>query len=469
MNYHRMIVAVAAALLAVTSGAQAAGFALIEQSASGLGNAFAGGAAAAEDASTIYFNPAGMSYLPDGQLVIALHAIRPSAELTNNGTTSVLGAAVSGNNGGDAGDLAFVPNFYYARAITDQFRLGIGVNAPFGLKTEYNDGWVGRYHALKSDLKTLNINPSASFKVNDTLSFGAGINYQRIKADLTKAVDFGSVCVAKLGAFAAACSAVGLTPGGSDGKSQFVGDDWSWGYNLGATFQATPTTRMGLAYRSEIRHELSGKARISGEEQFNALTAAGIPASSVAALVAAFQNSSVSADADLPATLSASIFHQANDKLDLMADVTWTEWSSFKTLRVTRTSGTLSGSTLDVQPENWENSLRYSVGASYRYTDALKLRVGVAYDESPVSSAWLTPRIPDEDRTWLSFGANYKVCEKGTLDVGYTHLFISDRKINTAEQAAAIAALGGSSAAGVLKGTYDSEVNILSVQYTHTF
>jgi long-chain fatty acid transport protein len=347
--------------------------------------------------------------------------------------------------------------------------LGLGVNAPFGLKTEYNDGWVGRYNALKSDLKTININPTVAFKLNDQVSLGAGVSYQRIEAELTKAVDFGSICVARLGAFAAACTATGLTPTGSDGKSKFQGDDWSWGYNLGAIIQATPSTRIGLSYRSEVRHELEGRATISGEEQFNALLAAHIPAATVAALKAAFPDSSVKAKVDLPATISASIFHQATDKLDLMADITWTGWSSFESLRVVRTSGALSGATLDVQPEKWQNTRRYSIGASYRYDEKLKLRTGVAYDESPVSSSWLTPRIPDSDRTWLSFGANYKISETSALDVGYTHLFVRDRSINTSAQAAAITALGGSSAAGTLKGDYNSDVNIVSAQFTHTF
>ncbi len=460
-------IAVASVLAGAAGTAGAAGFALIEQSGSGMGNAFAGAAAVAEDASTIYFNPAGMSYLPDSQLVIAAHAIRPSAKFDNNGTTGVLGTAINSGNGGDAGGWAFLPNFYYTKSVSDSIRLGIGLNAPFGLKTEYDNGWSGRYHALKSELKTVNINPSIAFKLNDKVSIGAGVNYQRIEAELTKAADFGSICVSKVSL--AACTAAGLTATADDGKSGFSGDDWSWGFNLGTIIQATSSTRFGLSYRSEIRHQLEGRAVISGEEKFDTLLGVGVPLASVNALKAAFPNSKVQADADLPATFSASAYHQATDKLDLMADITWTGWNSFETLRVVRTSGTLSGRTLDVQPENWKNTMRYSVGASYRYGDQLKLRAGMAYDESPVSDKWLTPRIPDSDRVWLSLGGNYAFTKNSSLDVGYTHIFVRDRNINTSAQAAEIAALGGSSAAGTLKGNYDSNVNILSVQYTHNF
>ncbi len=473
-NNKNALMLLAAWLLAQAGAANAAGFALIEQSGSGMGNAYAGAAATAEDASTIFFNPAGMTYLPDSQLVVALHAIRPSAGFSNNDSRGVLGTALDTGNGGDAGGWAFLPNLYFTKALNDSFRLGIGLNAPFGLKTEYDDGWTGRYHALKSELKTININPALAFKVNDNVSLGAGVNYQRVSAELSKAVDFGSVCVAKAAPFVggvpaalATCGGAGLTPTGSDGKSAFEGDDWSWGFNLGAMIQAAPSTRIGLAYRSEIRHKLEGHATILGEEAFNALP--GALAALKAALIGNFQDSDVEAKLDMPATFSASIFHRVNDKLDLMADATWTGWNSFETLRVVRTSGTLSGATLDVQPENWENTMRYSVGASYRYNDSLKLRAGIAYDESPVSDKWLTARIPDNNRTWLSLGANYRISQSSALDIGYTHLFVQDRSINTSAQAAEIAALGGSSAAGTLKGDYDSDVNILNVQYTHNF
>ncbi len=466
MKKQMVKVAVTAVFMGMAGMAEAAGFALIEQNASGMGNAFAGAAAVAEDASTIYFNPAGMSYLPDSQLVVALHAIRPSAEFDNAGTRGVLGTPLNSGDGGDAGGWAFLPNLYFSKAVNDSVRLGIGLNAPFGLKTDYDNGWSGRYHALKSDLKTININPSIAFKVNDSISLGAGVNYQRVDAELTKAVDFGSICFAKVPA--PACAAGGFSPTASDGKSKFTGDDWSWGFNLGAIIQVTSSTRLGLAYRSEIRHELDGEASVTGTEKFNALVPFIGPAN-VAKLKASFSDSNVQAKADLPATFSASVYHQASDKLDLMADITWTGWDSFDVLRVVRTSGVLSGNTLDVQPEYWKNTRRYSAGASYRYNNGLKVRAGLAYDESPVSNKWLTPRIPDSDRTWLSLGASYSFSPNSVLDVGYTHIFVRDRDIDTSSQSAGIAALGGASAAGTLKGDYNSDVNILSAQFTHNF
>ena len=180
-NNHIIKAAVLASLFAA-SGAHAAGFALIEQSASGMGNAFAGGAAAAEDASTVYFNPAGMTYIDGTQIVGALHLIKPSAEFNNSG--SVAGTArLLGGNGGDAGDLAFVPNFYAVTDIVPSVKLGLGINAPFGLKTEYDNGWLGRFQALKSEVKTININPAVAFKVNDQLSLGFGVSAMWMQAE----------------------------------------------------------------------------------------------------------------------------------------------------------------------------------------------------------------------------------------------------------------------------------------------
>ncbi|MES2013039.1 MAG: porin [Pseudomonadota bacterium] len=437
-------IVMAAVLFGTANVVNAAGFALIEQNASGMGNAFAGASAVAEDASTIYFNPAGMAYLPDSQLVVAAHAIRPSAEFSNNAsrTISALGTptAMRGSGGGDAGDLTFIPNIYFAKAISDTVHLGIGINAPFGLKTEYDNGWVGRYSALKSELKTININPAISYKASERFSVGAGLNLQRAEATLTNALDFGTICYGKVNPVT--CSGVlNLTPQNADGGINIKGDDWGWGYNFGAIFQPSQASRIGVAYRSRVHHTLEGSATFSN-----------VPA----ALAAFTPNGSVTAKLVLPDSLSASIAHQLNDQWELLADATWTHWATFKQLQVVRTSGTL----LSNQPENWKNTMRYSIGASYRYNEKLKLRAGVAYDESPVLDDFRTPRIPDNDRTWLSLGASYKLSPSRSVDVGYTHLFVKEATLNQG-------AVGTST--GQLSGQYDSDVNILSAQYTHAF
>lgn len=387
--------------------AHAAGFALVEQSASGLGNAYAGQAAVAADASTIFFNPAGMTYLPDRQVVVAGHLIRPQAEFT--GTVS---PAIGGGNGGDAADWAVVPNAYFAYRLTPDVHLGLGVNSPFGLKTEYDPEWVGRYQAIKSEVETINVNPSVAFKLSDTLSLGAGLNIQWIEAVLTHRQPLGA-------------------PPAPVPLVKIKGDDYGWGYNLGALWQATPATRIGLAYRSEVDYTLDGTSSTSDP--------------SVGPL-----NGPVTAEVTMPDSASLSLFHKLSSRWDLLADVTWTGWSDFDDLPI-------RGAVNKTTPESWENILRYSLGATWHMSEKLSLRGGVAYDEAPVSDLDLTPRIPDGARTWIAVGGQYRLSAQSVLDFGYAHLFVNDPGLQSTDNGT------------TLNGEYSSQVDILSAQITLNF
>lgn len=405
-----------AALLATPMMSNAAGFALIEQSGSGMGNAYAGAAAVAEDASTIYFNPAGMTYIEGTQVVGALHLIRPRGEFNNEGSVAGQGRPLGGE-GGNIGDLAFVPNFYYKRDISETVKFGLGVGAPFGLKTEYDKNWLGRFQGIKSDLKTVNINPALAFKVNDQLSVGFGINAMWIQAELTSAVNLVA----------------------AERTSKVKGDDWGFGYNLGAIYQITEATRLGLAYRSKVDQHLKGDVKFS---------VSGGPT----------PNGDVNAEVTLPETLSLSSFTKLNDTWDLLADVTWTKWSRFRELAVYRDSGALLTST----PENWNNTMRYSIALNYKYSDTLKLRAGLAYDEEAIDDEFRTVRIPGNDRKWLALGAGWQATPNTKLDIGYAHLFISDPSIDD-NQTTVVPGRGR------VTGDYDASVDMVSVQVTHNF
>lgn len=418
---------IVAALTVVSGSAEAAGFALMEQNASGLGNAYAGAAAVAEDASTIFFNPAGLTRVPGRQLVVAAHAIRPSNKFGNQGSTEASafipnpsGPLVTGN-GGDAGGWAFVPNLYYAMDLRPQWKFGLGVSAPFGLKTEYDSGWTGRYHALKSDLKTINVNPTLAYRVNDSLSIGVGLSYQRIDAELTNAIP---------------------TPFG-DGKAKLEGDDDSWGFNFGVMFDAGPNTRIGLSYRSTVDYTLEGTVKVS------------VPAP------LASTTTPIRADITMPDTFSASLVHRLNPQWELLGDWSRTRWSEIQSIRITNASTGALVSTLDLL---FDDADRISLGANYQYDERLKLRFGIAFDQTPVrNAATRTARLPDNDRIWLAIGGKYRVSQTGTLDFGYAHLFVRDPDIN---RNATVDPLGGTVR---LKGGYDNDANIVSVQYTHNF
>ena len=217
-------------------------------------------------------------------------------------------------------------------------------------------------------------------------------------------------------------------------------DDWGFGFNLGAIYQMTPSTRLGLAYRSKVEQTLKGEVKFDRP--------AGIPS-------AAAPDGRVTADLTLPENVSLSVFSQLNDKWDVMGDVTWTRWSRFSELKIVRNNGQV----LTTVPENWENTRRYSLGASYRYSDKLKLRAGVAYDEEAIKNEFRTARIPGNDRTWIALGASWQLNPGSVVDVGYAHLFVSDASVDDDQRPLS----------GRLAGKYKASVDILSVQYTHHF
>jgi long-chain fatty acid transport protein len=408
--------AVAGVFAGGVSQAHASAFALIEQSASGLGNSYAGAAAAAEDASTIFYNPAGMSLLPGGMQVSAgLALINLSAKFSDSGSSAPAGIGSLGGNGGDAGGLSAVPNLYFAMDLAKNWKFGVGVSVPFGLKTEYAPTWMGRFQAIKSDIKTLNVNPSVSYKLDDKMSFGFGLNYQQIDAELSRAVVIGP---------------------GAETVATVKGKDNSSGFNVGAMFQPTPDTRLGVSYRSSIKYNVSGTVNV-----------AAVPA----------LNGNANVDIKMPDTFSIALNHRLDSKWTLLGDVTRTGWAKIKDLTIV----TSNGQPPNVTQENFKNTWRVGVGAVHRYDDAWSIKMGLAYDQTPVNDTDRTARLPDNNRLWLSVGGQYRLSKAGTLDFGFAHLFIKDAPINQN---------GGSAAAnGQLVGTYKGSVDILGVQYAHRF
>lgn len=438
--------AVAGIFAGGVSQAQAAAFSLIEQSATGLGNAFAGAAAAAEDAGTIYYNPAGMSLLKGPtQISTGVAFIDVSTKFTNSGSQpsgtalgpiNPAGPRPLGGTGGDAGSLAAVPNFYVAADIAPDWKFGLGVSVPFGLKTEYEADWLGRFQAIKSELMTLNINPSLAWKVNNTLSLGAGVSYQQIDAELTSAVNYVAVAFNNAGAGAAAA----VPAANAEGTVSVTGSDGAWGYNLGAMIQATADTRIGVTYRSSIKYHVTGSATFDN-----------------APALLGNLNSGVSLDVKMPDSASVALQQKLGSSWTLLADVTWTGWSKIRELKIVRDTGTVLSNT----PENFKNTYRYGVGATYRASDAWSFKVGVALDQSPVNDTDRTPRLPDQDRTWVALGAKYGLSNDTTVDAGYAHLIVKDASINQNA--------GNTTAFGLINGSYKASVDIVGVQLAHRF
>ena len=432
----------------IANHAFGSGFALIEQSSRLQGYSYAGAAAVADDASTVFFNPAAMTVI-DGKLVTAgFQVVVTQAEFTDQGSAYAAGGNLVGGNGGDGGTVGLVPALFYVESFDNGWSYGLGVNVPFGLSTKYDEGWVGRYHALKSEVRTININPSVAYRVNKNISVGGGVSLQYIDAELSNAIDFGLLDASD--AFGLGAGALGLSPQASDGKATLTGDDWSAGFNLGFLFECNSgNSRIGLSYRSSIEHDLEGDATFI------------VPAPIVAVQTAAnlFTNSSVKATVELPASASLSVFHRFNPRIAVMGDVTWTEWSNLPELRFDFGNNMPDG----VTTLNWDDSFRYSLGMMYNANDKLTLRTGVALDETPIpDAAARTPRIPGEQRTWLSVGAGYQVTDRIVVDGAYSHLFVETPKI-------AKTLAGENALRGALTGEYDAAVEIVSIQASYSF
>ena len=373
-----------ALMLAVFSGsAAAAAFQLFEQNGSGVGMSYAGSAAVADNASTLFYNPAGLSLLAGGQVSVGIAGIRPSYKYRSNAGQS---------SGGDAGSWGMVPNAYFSYQLSQDLTAGFGISVPFGLASEYEPGWAGAAQGIKSEIKTINYNPSLAYRVNDKLSLGIGVNYQTIDGELTQT------------------------------GARLQGDDASWGWNAGALVTLSPSMRLGLSYRSAVKHTLEGT--LNGA----------LP---------------VRADLKLPDTAIFSVWQQVSERWEAMGDLSFTRWNSLQKFDVYTAGGTPVSS----ETFNYQNSWRIAWGAAYKANDALKLKFGLAFDRSPVRNEYRSVRVPDNNRLWLSLGGQWNTGRYGKIDLGYTYVYLRDPSIDK----------------DGLQGKYDASAHVLGAQYSVGF
>ena len=433
-NSMRLIPAVM--LIAFSGAASASGFQLLEQNASGIGNAYAGSAAVAENASTIYFNPAGMTQLQDREISGGISVIRPSFNFTNNGSSvDTLGAT---GNGGDAGDWALVPNGYASWALTKDVYVGIGFGAPFGLKTEYDDRWIGAAQSVMFDLKTYNINPSVAYRVNDKVSLGFGLNWQKVEAE------YGRLAR--------------TSPGFSGVKSTMTLEDSAWGWNLGALFTLSPSTKVGVSYRSKVKYRTEGQVSLASDGSIGGGLA-------LPGLITAGAASNLKADLTMPDTFILSVAQKLSDKWEMLGDVSWTGWSSIPKVDIMRTSGDLSLNPATAKAQTLEtdfrNAWRIALGANYKLNDAWKLKYGIAYDQTPVkSAAKRLTSLPDNDRVWFSLGAQWAPSKTSKLDLGASYIYVRDSKIDNNQN---------TDLRGHVVGDYEGNIWVFGAQYSMSF
>ncbi len=376
--------ALAAAGIGTAATANAAGFYIKEQSVTGLGRAFAGEAAVAEDASTIFFNPAGMTQLPGAEAVVGAHLLVPQAQITNAGST------LGGPDSDNPYLPSVVPNGFLAYPLNSDLWVGLGVTAPFGLGSDYGAQWFGRYDSIETDLQVIDIQPSVAYRFGDMVSVGGGLDIQYAKAKLSNAIRVAGVF---------------------DIGQEVDAEDWTPGFNLGLLVKPLPTTKLGLTYRSAVTHALEGDIAF-------------FPLTGPVPNLPIFAAGPAGADLNLPDMAAFSVAHDVTPALTLLADVTWYGWSRFQALELERPG--LATTTLT---QDYHDTVSVALGAQYQWNEKLKVRGGVQYDPTPTGD-FRSSRTPDGDRIWVAGGVSYAVTDSIVVDAAYTHIFISEERID---------------------------------------
>ncbi|WP_157674145.1 OmpP1/FadL family transporter [Endozoicomonas ascidiicola] len=421
----KVVLASAIAMASQVSFVQAAGYGINEQSASYLGTGFAGRASNAIDASISATNPAGISFLEGGtQMSVGVDVILEGGEF--EGQRSYFDLA-SGQNKTDSGKTedfqktAFVPFGYLVVPFDDKWTFGLAGYAPYGIVLDYEDGWVGEGFGQKTSVQVMNLQGTASYKFNDDFSVGFGLIGSHVKGELTSKFS------------------------GIDGSIE--GDDNALAWNIGAIWNVSENTTLGLAYHSKLDFTLEGEMDKSAP--FNS-------------------SDDVELSIVMPEKLMASVTHKLDDQWTVMADVTWTRWSRFEEFNVV---SAVDGGSESYVPMNWKNTWALSLGTSYQLDEYWLLRAGYMFDESPVSNETRTVRSPDANRNWFTFGANLKASNNMNIDFAYAYVKLQDGSIeeskhihpdNTNEPDLA-------PSYGTVSGNYSSSSHIFGVQLNYLF
>jgi long-chain fatty acid transport protein len=418
--------------------ALAAGFYIQAQSVSGLGRAFAGEAAIAADASTLFFNPAGMTRLEAPEFQVAAYLLMPTSTVRDTGSTAATPGTLGnplpyeGGGGGNPYDPTPVPNLFYARPINERAWYGFGLTTPFGLANGYDDDFFARYDSSRSSLRVLDLQPSFAVQLNDRVAVGGGINLQYADATLRNALPDPTV------------------PGGptleTDGQFALEGDSWDYGFNVGVLVELDEATRLGLHYRQGITHTLKGTATTR------------MPVG----LGGASESDRGRADLKLPDMIFLGLSHRFSERWTGLAQYTWFNWSNFDEIAVKLDAGP------DPDPvqQNYRNSWALALGAEYLLNDRWTLRGGIQYDRTPTRDGFRNTRTPDGDRTWLSAGASYERGPRLGFEFAYTYFHVGRESLDLTRTFYA----GTPVASTVeLEGTTEGRVHILAAALRYRF
>ena len=499
---HRVLVAAISAAV-VAPSALASGYKLNEQSAAGAGNAYAGRAAVVEDASVVFYNPAGMVKLKQAEVTFGGSYIDATGsfelESYTNGAGKTYTAEDLGpySDGGNFLSAATIPYAYFATPINEDFAAGFGIFVPFGTNTDYADDFIGGGFADQTQLTSVEFQPAVAYRLNDQLSLGFGLDITYMQGLLSKQVDTvpynenlkylnggANPSHAGLG-FAELSDEQWASNAGFNNHYEVSGDDWQVGYNLSLMWDINSDITLGVAYRSEMKFELKGDSEFKQKEGVFGLTKAptDIPATSVEAgdyiiapvdgVTGTVPKQASEVPLTTPQSLTVSYAQQLTDRVQLVAGGTWTQWSVFESFDVISTEsemgmieklGGLGEGYIGHIEENWNDTIAVAVGVNYQLNDDWLIRSGYANDQSPVSNEYRTARVPDNDREWISAGFNYRINQDLDVDFAFSYLFFEDTKVTEYERE-----LDGSISEGSpeLKGNYSMDAMAYSLQVNY--
>ncbi|MEC7702746.1 MAG: outer membrane protein transport protein [Pseudomonadota bacterium] len=427
--------AILGAGVSLDNTANAAGFYIQEQSSYHLGMSFAGSAADPVDASTIYYNPAGMAHLDGMQAQLGSHLLIPNSKIKDTGSTATtaggFNGALSGEDSSNPYDPTPVPNAFVAYPVTDSqdWWVGFALTAPFGLANEYDDDFFGRYDSTQSSLKVLDFAPTVAWKMNDKWSFGAGVNIQYADAHLENAMPSPALAGPDVA---------------TDGYQDLSGDNVGLGYNIGALWTPTDDWRVGLHYRHGVAHDLEGRVVTVLP------TALGGTKSTVTG----------NAELDLPAMATFAASHDINDRWTVQGHAIWFGWSSFDDIPVSTAAG--DSQTL----QEYNDTYALALGFKYKLDDQWELKAGFQFDETPTEDGFRSTRTPDGDRNWYSVGATYKLNEKISIDLSGTYIDIDEEEIDLTKNFDY--GVGGSASVDI-NGETEGDVAIVAVGLSYKF
>ena len=406
--------------LAIATTAHASGYQLREVSGTLQGSSFAGMSTSSADASTIFFNPANIGQFDQSTYSVGGSLIMPKSTVRNASANAPLGQDVSRSDYGDMAQDAFVPNAHAVWKLTDNLNMGISLTSPWGLVTDYEDDFAGRFFGTTSSIKTANVKPALAYRFDNGLALGAGLQIQYMDARLARAV---------------------ITGAGTEAASDVTGDDVAMGWSAGMNWEVVPGTRIGASYTSDVTHHLRGDIKFGS--------------------TAAYNDQSAKAKVTTPEFVTFGIAQDLGEKWTIMADAQWTNWTSLTNLTFNY-GGNISnlGTPVTSTSEyyNWSSAWFGTLGARYQYDENWAFTGGVAYDQTPVKTEHRSVRLPDSNRYWVSLGTSYKVNDWADVSLGYTHIFAHEAHVNVRD-----------SSNNTFSGDYDSKVDIIALQAKFQF